>query len=227
MASPTLIYCAAGGKRYSGIAVECGYKYGAQLPGTASYPVYFADQNWKKPDREGYMAALKIHKPHIASVLDWERQEQLSEVLSWAEDAAMYADTVMIVPKVQGGVSQLPRTIAGKPIILGYSVPTRYGGTQLHLAEFLGTSVHLLGGSPHAQMTLARYLNVCSVDGNMPALMSTRFSKFWQSGRWVSIIAADGKRWNDDADKTNAPYEAFRRSCINIASAWKKRYPGG
>lgn len=223
MAGPTLIYCADGNRRFAQIAIDAGYQYGAQLPNTVYYPPYFADQNWKKPNRAAYMTALAEHRPHIASVLDWEREEQLDEVLAWAEDAARFVQVVMIIPKVQGGVSRLPRTIGGKPVRLGYSVPTKFGGTQLHIAEFVGWPVHLLGGSPNKQMTLARYLTIASADGNMPAKIAMRYSKFW-TGDWVSIIVADGKRWNDGAEKSDAPYEAFRRSCVNIRAAWEKLY---
>lgn len=222
MSPPTLIYCADGNRRFAQIAIDAGYLYGAQLPNTVYFSPYFVDQNWKKPNRERYINALSEHRPTMASVLDWEYPEQLPEVLGWAEDAATYVETVMIIPKVQGGISQLPRVIAGKPVRLGYSVPTKFGGTQLHVAEFAGWPVHLLGGSPNAQMMLANYLDVKSADGNMPALTAMRFAKFWQSKKWVSLIEADGKRWNDGADKTDAPYEAFRRSCVNIMQAWQQ-----
>lgn len=83
-----LIYCAAGNARFAQIAIDAGFLYGAQLPGTTYHPIWFADQNWKKPDRTKYMAALAEHRPHMASVLDLERADQLDEVLSWAEEAA-------------------------------------------------------------------------------------------------------------------------------------------
>jgi hypothetical protein len=224
MDQPTLIYCADGNRRFAEIAIDAGYHYGAQLPNTVYFQVYFADQNWKRPNRTAYMAALAAHRPTMASVLDWTDDVPLPEVLEWAEEAAQYVETVMIIPKVQGGVSRLPRVIGGKPVRLGYSVPTKYGGTELHLAEFVGWPVHLLGGSPNKQLDLAKYLNAVSADGNLPAKIAMRYAKFWQHRRWVSILAADGQRWNDGAAKTDAPYEAFRRSCENIMAAWRRMY---
>lgn len=220
MNRPVLIYCADGNRRFAEIAINAGYEYGAQLPNTIYYPPYFVDQNWRKPNREAYMAALDKHRPFMASVLDWERPEQLPEVLGWAEDAARFVETVMIIPKVQGGICMLPRSIGGKPVRLGYSVPTKFSGTQLFLSEFLGWPVHLLGGSPNAQMSLAQYLDAQSIDGNLHALIALRYAKFWYSRKWLSILEADGKRWNDGAEKCDAPYEAFRRSCENIMAAW-------
>lgn len=217
-----LIYCANGNKEFARIAIEAGYTYGAQLPHTVYFPPAFADQDWKKPNREAYMAALAKHQPRMASVLDWERPEQLPEVLSWAEDAAQFVEVVMIIPKVFSGIPQLPRSIGGKTVRLGYSVPTRHGGTQLPVWEFAGWPVHLLGGSPQAQMRLRPYFDVVSADGNMAHKMATVFCAFWDGrkttkrGQWPTIKDYDGKPWPNDG----AHYEAFRRSCANIMQAW-------
>lgn len=209
-----LIYCAGGNRRFAEIAINAGFLYGSQLPETVYYPIYFADQDWKKPDRVRYMAALSEHRPHLASVLDWERSEQLPEVLSWAEEAAQYVEAVMIIPKVQGGVSQLPRAIAGRPVRLGYSVPTKFGGTELPIWEFAGWPVHLLGGSPHRQMELRKYLNVKSADGNYHGLKARKWCEYWEApGRWVP----DGGRTENDAI-----YTTFEISCRNIMEAWKR-----
>jgi hypothetical protein len=222
----TLIFCGGGNRRFAEIAIAAGFKYGARLPGTPYAPIYFADQNWRKPNRVAYISALEKYRPFIASVMDWERAEQLPEVLEWAEEAAKFVGGVMIIPKVQNGVSLLPRVIGGKSVRLGYSVPTSHGGTELMVSEFYGWPVHLLGGSPHAQVNIARYLpNVISVDGNMAMKMATQFAAFycpeWKGGkhsRWPTILDYDGKLWGGG----DAPYEAFRRSCVNIQSMWMK-----
>jgi len=160
------------------------------------------------------MAALAQHKPHIASVLDWERQEQLSDVLQWAEEAAQHVDVVMLIPKVQGGVEQLPRTIGGKPVRLGYSVPTSFGGTELGLWEFGGWPVHLLGGSPQAQMQLTRYLDVRTADGNYSGRKARQYCQYFDGRRWVQLATTG-------FDGRDAPYVAFELSCKNIMSAWR------
>lgn len=214
---PELIYCAAGNPRFARIAIEAGMRYGAQVPNTVYYPPYFCDQNWKRPNRERYMAALAQHRPHLASVLDWERLEQLPEVLAWAEEAAQYVEVVMLIPKVQGGVECLPRVIGGKPVRLGYSVPTSFGGTALGLWEFGGWPVHLLGGSPQAQMQTARYLDVRSADGNAAQKAAVNWNMVWKEGKWLRLDDAIGRVEKD------APYAAFELSCQNILAAWKKQ----
>jgi hypothetical protein len=173
------------------------------------------------------MAALAEHRPTTATVLDWEREEQLPEVLDWAEEAAQYVELVVVVPKVIGGVPRIPRRVNGASVVLGYSVPTRYAGTELPLWEFTGWPIHLLGGSPHRQMEIWRYLHgiadVISADGNMHNLLAMRNCQFWMPGTaaqannryWPTLEEIDGARWGQDA-----PYEAFRRSCVNIIAAW-------
>ena len=199
---------------------------GAQLPNRVYRPpVYFADQDWRKPNRAAYMAALAEYHPHMATVLDWERAEQWPEVLDWAAEAAQFVAQVLIVPKVIGGrIGQLPRRIDAAEVVLAYSVPTKFAGTSVPQWEFTGWPVHLLGGSPHAQMRLARYLNVTSADGNMANRMAMR-GQFWSGDglvswahdpRWPTLGEADGSEWGHDAI-----YEAFRRSCMNIMASWQ------
>lgn len=218
-----LIYCAGGNKRFADIAIAAGFLYGAQVPDDKPYaPIAFADQNWKAPNRAAYMQALAKHKPKMATVLDLEQPEQLQEVLSWAEEAAQHVERVLIIPKYSGAVDCIPRRIGGADVILAYSVPTKFGGTQVPSWEFQGWPVHLLGGSPHSQMKLTRYLDVVSVDGNMHNKLATSRGQFWMPGTarfardhyWPKLSEAG---WYGE----NAPAEAFRRSCENIMEAWK------
>ena len=208
-----LIYCAGGNKKFAQAAINAGFLYGSQLPHTVHFPLYFADQDWKKPNRQKYFTALATHKPHVATVLDWEKSGQLNEVLAWAEEAASHVETVIIIPKVQGGIKQLPRIVGGKQIRLGYSIPTKFGGTGLPYSDFIGWPVHLLGGSPHNQMKLAKYLNVVSVDCNYHMMMAERHNKFWANGKWHELSSL-GHVDND------APYRAFELSCKNMVKAW-------
>jgi hypothetical protein len=231
-----IVYCGDGYQRFAEIAIDNGFRYGSCLPHRGlNYPIWFADQDWKKPEREAYILALKKVRPHLACVLDWESPTQLGEVLGWAEDAALYVDKVIVIPKTTGGISQLPPVVGGKPVLLGYSVPTKYGGTSVPVWEFYNwpNGVHLLGGSPQAQMNLFRYFppgTVYSVDGNMAQSLANRNCQFWTSGNsryarnrwWPTLKEADGRKWGDGSSSADGHYEAFRRSCINIMKAWRE-----
>ena len=225
-----VIYCADGNKRFAKIAIDHGFNYGAQLPGTTHFPLYFADQNWKKPNRTQYMAALKKHKPYMGTVLDLENETQLNEVLDWAAEAAEYVNVVLIIPKIFNIIDSLPREINGTKIRLAYSVPTKYGGTSVPIWEFYGWPIHLLGGSPHAQMEISHYLDVKSVDGNIMNLMATRWLQFWTPGdaryaknRWWPTLRESNN--NQPMTGDDLIYEAFARSCKNIMTAWRQLEP--
>lgn len=216
MASPTLIYCGGGNREFMRLALEAGFEPGAQLPSKVYSPyLYFADQDWKRPSRSAYMSALAKHRPNMATVIDWEHDSQLPDVLDWAEEAAQYAGKILLIPKVMGGIDQLPEKIGGADVVLAYSVPTRYGHTCVPPWEFSGWPVHLLGGSPHQQLSLWRqmpYCDIISVDGNGYQRKATKYCESWEPpGRWVS----DG-----DRNTRGGPARAFARSCANIAQAW-------
>ena len=216
---PTLIMCAGGNRRHAESAIRHGWLYGLRLPGTAYAPVSFADQNWRKPDRVRYMAALAQYRPAIATVLDLETEGQYQTVMEWAEEAAQYVQTVVIIPKVCGIIDRIPARIGGTDVVLGYSVPTTHGGTDVPLWEFRRRPVHLLGGSPHRQMMLSQYLNVVSADGNMASKMANS-GRFWRrekgiKGHWVSLGEIGRK------DEHDAPYTAFALSMEHIMTAWR------
>jgi len=220
---PDLIYCADGNPTFAALAVAAGWRYGARLPGTVYQPVHFADQDWRNPDRARYMAALATHRPAVATVLDWERDEQLPEVLAWAEEAAAHVtDAVLLIPKVVGGVARLPRAIGGRRVVLAYSVPTSYGGSPIPLWELAGWPVHLLGGSPQEQMRLWHQLSpicdVVSVDGNMAA-QQARKGRTWRrtpgrKGHWWQLSQLGDDR-SEDVDA-----ECFRRSLAEVRRGW-------
>jgi hypothetical protein len=222
-AVPDLIYCAAGNPAFARAALAAGWLYGARLPAwfDRAIPLHFADQDWKAPDRAAYMAALADHRPAVATVLDLERLDQLGEVLSWAEEAAQFVGRVVIVPKASGVIDDVPRRVGAADVVLGYSVPTSYGGTDVPLWEFAGRPVHLLGGSPQAQLCLAGYLDVVSLDGGMAAQQACR-CRLWAPryrplGRWVQL------RDTGDGRKEGAPLECFRLSLAAIRAAWVRR----
>jgi hypothetical protein len=217
---------------FARIAVGAGYRYGARLPHViypAIAPLFFADQDYARPDRAAYMAAVAFHRPNLCTVLDLERADQLPEVLGWAEEAAQYVERVVIIPKCYGIIARLPRRIGGADVVLGYSVPTSYGGTAVPVWEFAGWPVHLLGGSPQAQMwhwrQLSAVADVVSADGNYAQKLAVRHCQTWVPGTghgaknrwWPTLTELDGRRWPEPG----APAEAFRRSCLTIMVAWR------
>jgi hypothetical protein len=223
MAIPTLIYCGMGNARLDQMAIDSGFKYGLRLPqrNSPNFPVYFSDQDWKSPKREKYMLSVKKYRPKIATILDFEKLEQYNEVMSWAEEISEIVDGIIIIPKFDGSIELLPKTINGKQVILGYSVPTKYGKTDLNLDLFDDWPVHLLGGSPHRQMEYTKNKkNIISIDCNYHAMMAINFRNYWTGKlngekRWWLGYQGEGEYTKE------AYFRSFDISCKNIIRAWE------
>jgi len=220
-----VIYCAGNNNTRDEIALDAGLLLGVSAPDNDSrYRPYFVDQHPKKtPTKEDYIAAVAEHRPRMATVIDWTNSVPLETVLSWAEGIAPYVETIVIIPKVKGGITQLPRTISGKPVRLGYSIPTTHERTDVPLTEFEGWPIHLLGGSPEKQLELYKALDVRSVDANMMQKQATERCQFWSAH---PVHGAANKQWPTlrEAGLTNdgnANDYAFKISCINIMAAWR------
>ncbi len=231
--APTLIYCADGNRRFAEIAIRRGYLYGAQLPNTVYFPPAFTDQDWrgfKKAKtaerraelRKRYFDTLERYRPRLATVLDWELPEQLLEVLDWAEQAAQWVtEAVIIIPKVVGGIKQLPREIGGKQVRLGYSAASSFSGTPVSLGEFRGWPVHCLGGSVSVQMHVARTIpTTLSADGNYIQQQARSLCQFYSPS-----FRAKNNQWPKLSEagiytKHDSPYLAFELTCIGVPMAW-------
>jgi hypothetical protein len=213
---PVLIYCAGGSRQFSDIAVAAGFAYGCRSDHKPNHPVVFADLDWKRPDLDRHRAFVAEHRPRFAVAPDVLDPAALPETLRYAERLAAHAERVIVVPKVDDVVEALPRD---PWLMLGYSVPTKYGGCQLMLGSFAGWDVHLLGGSPVKQLPLAHYLRVVSADGNAAA----------RAAAWGKVF--DGRKWLSSAASAavcpmgpDLPYRAFDLSCRAIVSAWRELY---
>jgi hypothetical protein len=216
-----LIYCSSGNKVLNDIAVANGFKPGLRLPTRTGVnpPVYFTDQDWKNPDKHIYMELVKKYTPHMATVLDLEYKSQLDEVLAWATEISSLANKIVFIPKCTGVISKLPRDIAGKETLLGYSVPSKYGATELPYRSFRGWKVHLLGGAPEKQIICAHEMNVVSLDCNWHSYEANKFGMYW-TGKY------DDTRWWRDynfpcADRKEKARKAFELSCKNIVKYWR------
>jgi len=209
MAAPLLIYCAGRGGRYADIAVATGFIYGCRSDYKPSHLVGFADLNWKRPDLDRHYAFVSEHRPQLAVAPDVLDLDALVPTLRYAERLAGVAGRVIIVPKTMGVMDRLPH----EPwLVIGYSVPTRYGGTDLMMAELAGWPVHLLGGSPRHQLELSHYLDVFSADGNVSTV----------GARYGFGFDARSRRWRLSPDNgPDFPYRVFQRSCEQIVQAWR------
>lgn len=226
-----LIYCGIGNKKLDQFAVQVGLLYGARLPiRELPYPIYFVDQDWKNPNLEKYKADIVKKKPSVCTVVDWEREEQEEEVFQWLDELTPLVEKIIVIPKLLGIIENIPKVYGDTEIILGYSVPTLYGKTDVSIGEFANRKVHLLGGSPHKQLkTYDSFVrvraSVVSVDCNYISMKATRFCEFWTNKKgysryWVAMKDVVGARLNDSL------YTAFMLSCVNYVEAWNIKVGG-
>jgi hypothetical protein len=124
----------------------------------------FLDIDWKNYNFERHLAAAEKAKPLMTVARDVEDGRQLSKIIDQAYRLLEHAKHVIIVPKDKTLESKLTTAIPSE-FLLGYSVPTRYGGTGLSPSAF-ARPVHLLGGRPDVQRRLASVMPVFSFDTN-------------------------------------------------------------
>ncbi len=167
-------------------------------------PITFVDNDYHDYEHSLHMSVVSLMKPKYATVRDYMTERQceaagipyysLDEILKWAEDVERYAEQVIIIPKVDV-LHEIPERY-----VLGYSVPTSYGGTPLPIESFAGRQVHLLGGSWAEQR---RMLDILGDD-----VVSLDFNAIHRSSRYGRVTLGDGSsvalsevRW--DRDHTN------------------------
>lgn len=221
-----LIWCQGGNRESSRLAVSAGWWYGFRSDDSHAAaelgPAALLDSHWEagKVDWPKHLRVADRVRPWLATIPDTMTLAEVPRTLRQAEQIAPYCDKLLIVPKLEGVIDELPREIAGKPVVLGYSVPTGYGGTPVSEFAFQGWPVHLLGGSARRQAELCCYLRVISADGNIAWRLARRGIICTNRGTGGETIKqADGKRWAGD----NAHLEALRRSLINLRKFWSHR----
>jgi hypothetical protein len=160
---------------YSGLKVGIQSKRGQNrdTPNEhVRFPVTFVDNEWHDYDHAVHVDCVKRWKPKYCTTRDVMTQEQcdkagvefypIEQILEWAEELSEHAENVMLIPKYPC-LDRIP-----EKYMLGYSVPTSYGGTPLPSEMFKGRRVHLLGGSWKAQRKYLALLgdSVVSIDFN-------------------------------------------------------------
>lgn len=124
----------------------------------------FLDIDWRNYNFKSHLAAARATRPLLTVARDVIRLVDLPRIIDEAHELAQFSAQVIVVPKdihlEEGLEERIP-----DPFLLGYSVRTRYGGTDISDSAFR-RPVHLLGGRPDQQRYLAKKMNVVSFDCN-------------------------------------------------------------
>lgn len=155
-------------KRVRDIAQHFGWLPGARYTNLRDVrglrSVGFLDIHWRKYDFDRHLSAATTYRPLLTIARDIESLESLSLILREADQLARVCPNVVLVPK-DPRLAEIIESQIPKRYILGYSVPTRYGGTLIP-PEFFKRPTHLLGGRPDVQRALASQMPVVSFDCN-------------------------------------------------------------
>jgi hypothetical protein len=164
---------------HSATAIEIAIPYG-WLPG-ARYTnlrdvrrfrrLGFLDIDWKRYDFAKHLEVAHQTHPLMTVARDIEERRDLRHIIDQAYRLLEFAEYVVVVPKDRLLESRLCEAIPSD-FLLGFSVPTRYGGTTLSPVAFK-RPVHLLGGRPDVQRKMAEVLPVFSLDVNRFTLDAT------------------------------------------------------
>lgn len=197
-------------KKAIAIAQEYGWHPGARYTNLRDVKSFnfsyngFLDIDWKNYDFHKHLDIVAQYRPRVTIARDVECIFSLEAILREAECLLKHCDHVAIVPKdpiLNGRLNEL----IPKNFVLGYSVPSKYGGTKVSIDSF-DRPVHLLGGRPDTQRSLAKQLKVFSLDCN-------RFTLDAQFGDYF-----DGQTFRPHP---SGGYErCLRASLMNINSLW-------
>jgi hypothetical protein len=182
----------------------------------------FIDNDFLRYDHAFHVDYVKQYSPRYATVRDLMTERQcrdasvefysFNQVMEFADEVGQYAERVIVIPKYDC-LDTIP-----SDFILGYSIPTRYGGTPLPIEAFKGRPVHLLGGSWTQQRNALEILGdgVVSVDNNQIQLMANHGSFYAADGsvRQLSDIGL--------GSVTNPGVIAFAMSAGGMAAGLKE-----
>jgi hypothetical protein len=173
--------------------------------------VGFLDIDWKNYNFERHLNAAILCRPDITVAQDVFEIEKLPQIIEQANILMKYSQRVIIVPKDIRLANNLERIIPAD-FIIGYSVPTRYGGTEIPLSSFGRREVHLLGGRPDRQRQLANNLNVVSIDTNRFTLDAS-FGDYFNGIRFVKHPIGGYERCLEDSlQNTNRIWAKYNPS---------------
>ncbi len=126
--------------------------------------VCFIDIDWKNYSFEKHLNVVSNINPKLTIARDIESIKDLDRIIEEAYQLKRYAEEVALVPK-DPKLSKIMEKQIPNDFIFAYSVPTKYGGTDIPIKNFT-RAVHLLGGRPDKQRELADQMQVVSFDCN-------------------------------------------------------------
>lgn len=155
----------------------------------------FLDIDWRRYCFESHLLALQKTRPVLSVARDVLCVSEIDSIRREVDQILLYASYAIVVPK-DNRIRQRDLENWGDRVIMGYSVPSKYGSTNIS-PELLQGPVHLLGGSPVNQRRLAEIMNVVSFDNNS-----------------IAITARYGRYFDGVKEQTHPSKNLFYEDCI-------------
>jgi ribosomal protein S18 acetylase RimI-like enzyme len=178
------ILCQGRNKAFPAVARASGWAYGTRHDYAPSAWPFMVDIAWREYDWNDYMDKICRWHPVQAMCADYERPSQRQTLYRQIRDLrAAGVLRVKVCPKFDGAVAHIPSWC-----VVAVSVPSQYAGFLPDLNEVRGRHVHLLGGTPAAQIELISKIaghggRVISLDGNSHESAAKKGTHF-EGGKW-------------------------------------------
>ena len=192
-----------GGRDVTAAVDESAARLGVEATNNVpdGYAVEFVDYPFTDPDAtiDDHIDRVKSERPRLTVAPDVEHDITLSDAVAIGDELLEHAETVIVVPK-DCHPSDVPDRF--RPAVATHQFGS---GTPWGVWEY-DRPVHILGGSPNAQLRFGRYLDVASVD-------TSWFVTRCRFGMW------DGVSIDETPDEWDYR-RRLRESLDNYAAAW-------
>lgn len=173
-------------------AEQYGWLVGTELSDLNQYEtrdrnIEFIDMAWQDPKPDELISACMGHEPKYAIAGDYEHTddgelvgEPVETVNERAELLTQWVDHPIVVPHQPGEPDLVPEFA-----LVGYSTPTRYGGTEAPIWEYQGHDVHVLGGTMNNIKVVIDHLggHINSIDTNTMHRDATQYGEYWSKSK--------------------------------------------
>jgi len=187
-------------------------------------PVDFVDNNFKEPDRDRLENIVDRVDSEYVVLPDVYDRNDLEDIVEYGERLQeVYEIIPIVVPKDTLDYSMIP-----SEWLLGFSVPSGYGETDVPVELFTSHRVHLLGGSPRNQIKYANKLedvgaDLFSVDGNAFAKAAGYGNIINEPVEFLDESAhLDQKAWAADADGYTDWGQRITQSLARYYELWRQ-----
>lgn len=187
------------------------------------FSIDFVDNDFEEPSYERLRDIVDRTDPEYVVLPDVYDTDDVVDVVSFGEEmVAEYGVTPVVVPKIEFDYTTIP-----DDWIVGFSVPSGYGETEIPITAFTNHQVHLLGGShtnqiEYANRAVENDVEIFSVDGNAFAkgasygnLVNTPLSALNGEGLLT------GNAWDSDVDGYTDWGQRIAQSLARYYELWR------